>query len=371
MTDKRLHIIAFNIPYPANYGGVIDIYYKLKALREAGVLVTLHCFQYGRQTSKELEDLCFRVHYYPRNSDWRLLLRREPYIVSSRNAKSMPENLLKDPFPVLFEGLHTTVLLQRCQAVRKTTLVRMHNVEHEYYRLLSRCESNLRKKAYLTVEAVKLKRYERILQKADHILAISRPDSAYFGEKFGNTLFIPAFHRFDRVMTQPGRGTYLLFHGNLGVPENSDMYLQLHRKVLSGLNLPVVVAGKNPSGKLKKIISTHEHIRLVADPTDDQMDTLIRDAQVNLLFTRQATGIKLKLLHALFGGRHCVANSPMVDGSGLETCCTVADSLEQLPEILQTLMKREIHPGLIQERKKTLKDYSNRAGAEKILRVLG
>ncbi len=31
--DKYLNIVSFNIPYPANYGGVIDVYYKLEALR--------------------------------------------------------------------------------------------------------------------------------------------------------------------------------------------------------------------------------------------------------------------------------------------------------------------------------------------------
>ena len=35
--DKYLNIVSFNIPYPANYGGVIDVYYKLEALRACGV----------------------------------------------------------------------------------------------------------------------------------------------------------------------------------------------------------------------------------------------------------------------------------------------------------------------------------------------
>ena len=27
--ERYLNIIAFNIPWPANYGGIIDVYYKL------------------------------------------------------------------------------------------------------------------------------------------------------------------------------------------------------------------------------------------------------------------------------------------------------------------------------------------------------
>ena len=33
--DHHLHIIAFNVPYPANYGGVIDVFYRIKALAGA------------------------------------------------------------------------------------------------------------------------------------------------------------------------------------------------------------------------------------------------------------------------------------------------------------------------------------------------
>ena len=32
--EKHINIIALNIPFPANYGGVIDIYYKLYAFLE-------------------------------------------------------------------------------------------------------------------------------------------------------------------------------------------------------------------------------------------------------------------------------------------------------------------------------------------------
>ena len=42
--NKTLHVVALNIPWPANYGGVIDIYYKVKALHECGVKIILHCF---------------------------------------------------------------------------------------------------------------------------------------------------------------------------------------------------------------------------------------------------------------------------------------------------------------------------------------
>jgi hypothetical protein len=39
-----LHVVAFNVPYPPDYGGIIDIYYKLKALSADGTRIILHAF---------------------------------------------------------------------------------------------------------------------------------------------------------------------------------------------------------------------------------------------------------------------------------------------------------------------------------------
>jgi len=59
MSDQHLHIVSFDIPYPANYGGVIDVFYKAQALTAKGVKVHLHCFEYNREHSKELKKLFF------------------------------------------------------------------------------------------------------------------------------------------------------------------------------------------------------------------------------------------------------------------------------------------------------------------------
>ena len=45
----RIHVVSLQVPFPPDYGGVIDIYYKLKAFRAAGYEVYLHTYQYDRQ----------------------------------------------------------------------------------------------------------------------------------------------------------------------------------------------------------------------------------------------------------------------------------------------------------------------------------
>lgn len=371
MPSKFLHMVAFNIPYPADYGGVIDIYYKIKALKKAGVRVILHCFEYGRKPVKELEDLCFRMHCYPRKSGLLYMLKRIPYIVATRNAKSMPENLFNDPFPVLFEGIHTTGLLHLCGQAGKKSLVRTHNIEHEYYARLARSETHLFRKGYLWAEARKLRRYEGRLTLANHLLAISRKDAQYFGDRYGNTLFIPPFHRFEEVTAIPGTGDYILFHGNLSVPENSTVATFLLRRVFPDLRHRVIIAGKDPPARLVRMVLDCPRTELIDSPDDVQMERLISGAQLNILVTRQSTGLKLKLLHALHAGRHCLANRAMVEGTGLEALCHIADTPEEMVRLINELMEEPFTEQEVRIRRKTLEDYSNRVGAEKILRLMG
>ena len=49
LENKKLHLISFDVPFPANYGGVIDVFYKINSLHKIGIQVILHCFQYGRE----------------------------------------------------------------------------------------------------------------------------------------------------------------------------------------------------------------------------------------------------------------------------------------------------------------------------------
>ena len=370
MAGTFLHIIAFNVPYPADYGGIIDIYYKIKALREAGVQVILHCYTYGRQSSKELEELCFRVYYYPRKKGVKYQFSNIPYIVTTRNANTMPGNLLGDAFPVLFEGLHTTGPLLRCREAGKKILVRMHNVEHDYYRALARSERNYADRLFFLLESLKLKRYEKVLKHADHILGISGADTAYFESTYGKATCIHAFQRFEEIDVPEGKGEYVLFHGNLGVAENEGILLKFALPVLSRLPHRVIVAGKQPTRKLHLLLGRHSHIELIPDPSDQEMEDLISRAQVHLVLTRQSTGIKLKLLHALYRGRHCLVNPPMVEGTALGKLCTVVGSRTELEQQIERLMLIPVPSGETDRRKKALKEYSNRAGAEKILRLI-
>lgn len=371
MSSEHLHIISFDVPFPPDYGGVIDIYFKIKSFHEAGIKVHLHCFEYGRERQKELKNICEKVHYYPRKISKTLLLHKLPYIVISRTSDELKRNLLRDNFPILFEGLHTSYYLNAQDFQNRKTIVRTHNVEHLYYENLAKIEKNLFRKSYFTREAAKLKKHESILHKASLIAAISKNDTAHFSSTFKHVHYIPAFHPNEKAESKTGKGNYALYHGKLSVGENNEAALFLVNKVFNDLEIPLIIAGKNPSKELLNAVGRHKHISIKANIEAEEMHALIQNAQINILPTFQATGIKLKLLAALFSGRHCIVNTPMCENTGLEELCAVADTAKEMKEKIKSFFRQEFEQEEIERREKVLSEnYSNKKNMEKLIGLI-
>src|SRR3569832_1364102 len=213
MTSSEMHldIIAFDVPYPPDYGGVIDIFYKIKALADACVKVHLHCFEYGRHASEELSKICVEIKYYPRKTTKSLLFNTLPYIVLSRESERLKGNLSKNNYPILMEGLHSTFLLNDNYFSQRKIIVRAHNIEHDYYENLAKVERNIFKRYYFYNEAGKLKKYEAILKQASAIAAISPNDTSYFSTQYKNAFYLPAFHPNKEVTAKEGKGEFALY----------------------------------------------------------------------------------------------------------------------------------------------------------------
>jgi hypothetical protein len=369
-TRKYLHVVAFNVPYPPDYGGIIDIYYKLKALSEDGTRVILHTFLYERPEAEELEKICHKVYYYNRHRGMKYFFHTLPYIVITRQSASLEERLLQDDHPILFEGLHTTCFLKKCLEAGKRVFVRTHNIEHNYYRMLADSERMIFRKIFLRAESRKLKKYEPGLENADRLIAISTTDHAYFSDHYGNSDYISAFHPHDEVQSVPGSGDFILFHGNLSVPENEKAILFLVKKVLSKLKYRVIIAGKDPGRIIQKACNRFPQLELISSPSGAQMEQLVAEAHINLLYTYQPTGLKLKLLHSLYSGRHCMANPLMLSGSILEPLCSVYRTPGEAITMIEELMHTPFTEEQIADRTKLLGEYHNAYNLKKLNELL-
>lgn len=370
MESRELHIVSFDVPFPPDYGGVMDVFYKIKALHQAGVRIRLHSFQYGRKAARELEKYCSEIYYYPRKKIYTGMVSRVPYIVGSRINPELLERLASDEHPILFEGLHTCAYLDHPILKDKKKAVRMHNVEWQYYRGLFDHSRETLKTIYYAVESKRLQRYESVLVHANHIFAISKTETEYLESRYPQTTLLFPFHGVSGESASPGTGDFMLYHGNLSVPENEESVEWLLKHLKTDEHFPLIIAGKKPGAGLKSSILEKPGFRLIENPAAEEMDALIRNAQLHILPAFQSTGVKLKLLRSLFCGRFVLSNPMMLEGTGLEDLCLIFRKPSDLNAMTEKYRNEHFSENLIQLRTEQLKNYDDRKGAEQIISVM-
>lgn len=370
MLRNRLHIVSFDVPYPADYGGAIDVYYKIKALKNAGVEIYLHCFEYGRGEQSHLKELCREVWYYPRNTGLKGFSLNKPYIVNSRKQNLLLTRLQEIDAPILFEGVHTTYYLNHPALQHHRKAIRIHNIESDYYKQLATRENNLIKKSYYNIESGLLDYYERKMNAAEAFFSLSMDDEKHFAGMYPLAIhrFIAPFHPYNKVTSLSGTGNYCLYHGNLSHPENIEAALFLLTRVFNKTDIPFIIAGRNPANIIKEHCNVHNHCKLIANPSQDEMSRLIANAQIHVMPTFQQSGMKLKLLYALYNGRHIIATPQMIAGTGLNELCTTSNTPTDFINNINYLMPVEFTDTDITKRETALQlHYTNTANAQKII----
>lgn len=364
----NIHIVCLDCPSPPDYGGAIDIFYKIKALHEIGHRVTLHYFDYRlNRNTKEIAPFCSTIHAYSRKSFAQWLPFNRPFIVQSRISKPLIERLNKDDNPILLEGVHCSGIVPFLKK-KERVVVRLHNDEAVYYRHLASAEKSVLKRSYLFWESLLLLRYQKSFDKNIALACLSLADQQRFQKYYGfrQPVFVPAFLPWQEVTIRSGKGDYCLYHGNLAIAENEKAAHWLLTTVFPLLTVPCVIAGKGLSKKLHTIAKGLPNVRLIENPPTDELDSLIKDAHIHLLPSLNATGVKIKLLNALFNGRFCITNNAGVEGSGLTEAVIEKKSPEEWVAAVQQLMEQDFSAEEIDKRKQILSLYDNRRNAQKL-----
>ncbi len=370
MEDRKLHIVCHDVPYPPDYGGVFDLYYKILTLHEAGIKIRLHCFTSERDEQPILKTFCEQVFYYPRRIGHKGISHQLPYIVCSRSSPELLERLLQDEFPILLEGVHCTYLTQDDRFAKRKILLRLHNVESVYYRQLANCSSSWFKKLYYLRESAVLRRYERRIASSWPLLAVTQHDAdmAAVSYQSKNITVIPVFLPYQHIESPQGTGCYCLYHGNLSVDENEKAVIWLLENVFNELTVPFLVAGKNPGPKLRRAVARFKNCCMVSDPSDQELKDIISKAQLHVIPSFNCTGVKLKLLNALFNGRHCVVNHMAVQGTGLGEICHLAEGAKEFRMVIENLYDRPFtFLDLQNRREKLLNQYDNHQTARRLI----
>ena len=372
MAERHLHIVTHDVPWPADFGGVMDLFYKIKTLHQNGIKIYLHCFVNNRAPQKELDKYCEKVFYYKRQKSIRHFSFTLPFIVCTRKSGELLCNLQKDNYPILIEGIHCSYHLHSGILGKRVVVLRLHNTEFEYYHNLALNEKNPFRKFYYQHESRLLKKYETQLAKKVVIAAVSDHDVHLYQQLFNvtNISHLPVFLPYSNAVGKEGNGCFCLYHANLSINENEEAAMWLLQNVFDTIEMPFVIAGKNPSQKLEFLVHQQANTCLVANPSDKELHDMIAKAQINILPSFNNTGVKLKLLNALYNGRHCLVNHAGVDGSGLDALCTIAEDADEFKTAIKYLYSLPYSQQENEKREQLLQRlYNNQKNADKIIEI--
>ncbi|HSB93827.1 MAG TPA: glycosyltransferase [Flavitalea sp.] len=368
--QKHLHIICPEIPLPINSGPVIDVFFKIRSLQKAGVLIHLHCFDSASRHQDELSRYANEVSYYAKREGHKGFSFGLPYIVGSRVNTDLAERLLLDDYPILMEGIQTSFLAHDERFRNRKIFIREQRLQYNSYSKRYTNSWNPLRQLYNSHESKILKAYEARTFRTIPVCCVSDKDRFQIQQQLHarQVIKVPLFLPFQQVCSHEGIGSYCLYHGNLSDAANEKAAFYLLNQVFNDLPVPFVVAGKNPSRRLLKAAKRSKFHCLVENPTEAELQDMIEKAQVNILPSFDCNGIKLKLLNALFNGRHCVVNDATVEGTGLEPATHIASSAKAFKSIIAQLYHQPFAGEEIVLRKQLLeKEYNNELNAKRLI----
>ena len=371
--NSFVHIVCLDAPAPPNYGGAIDMFYKIKALAESGRKVILHYFNYNQKRGVEqLATLCHSIFVYERKRFLPSFDISLPYIVSSRINSQLINRLNSDEHPILLEGFHCSGIIPYLKNKDRKIVIRVHNNEADYYEHLSNGERSFFKKMYFKRESRLLHKYQQEIDKKITLACLSQSDVLKLAHAYNyqSVHFIPCFIPWQKIACQTGLGTYCLYHGNMAVSENENAAQWLAEKVFAHLEISFIIAGGNISKRLKSIVQRHKNIAVVENPGESQLQSLIKHAHVHVLTSLNNTGVKLKLLHALTNGRFCISNAAGIEGSKISAGVLIAGNAQEYIKAINGLMSVPFTEADAHVRSTVLGWYNNVSNAEKLSALL-
>ena len=368
--SKHLHIICDKAPWPADNSVAIDTLCKMEALHQQGVKIHLHYFYTAEGAHpNELNKYCESIHPHPCNKTAADL----PGTVNA-GCEKMAAFINSNDFPILFEGLNGTGILKKIRLEGRKIIVRMHNDECRYAKHVAKFTS-----PFLFFQKNRWNRHSREMKKyEDHLpqeclyafstaedLASSKED-----HDLTNAHHLPAFTPHTEIKSQTGIGNFCLYHGDLSDPCNEKAALWLLTKIFNDIQTPFVIAGKNPGNQVIKMAELYAHSCLITNPSVTELEDLVSKAQIHVLPSFSNKKPELKLMNALYNGRHCVVNKEAIEGSAFEGACHVAATSNAFKSIILQLYHRPFEDEEIKLRNKIIWEANIEQPTKKLVQWL-
>lgn len=327
-TGKKALIATCDFPYPANHGGRVDTWWRIKLLCELGFMIDL----VATVREQPLPEDVAHVSNYVRNIYICHRRRRltdaltlTPWQIKSRyRLKSIQ---LSDSYDmVLLDGHYVYSILGNPTLRASTRILRVHNNESVYFKELAGSVRNGWKKIYYLAESGKFLLLESKLRKqVKNMMFISKDEFEESVSRYPelNSILVPPALPTNDLRKAPLTSRNVLLLGSLFMANNQEAvqwYIQNVHPLLSGLDgYQLIVAGNSGGGKLNwlhDLVDDKDNIEVVDTPPQTEPLYERSGAFVNPML--HGAGVKLKTIEAIQNGLPVVSTPVGNQGTGLE-----------------------------------------------------
>jgi glycosyltransferase involved in cell wall biosynthesis len=321
----KILVVCSDFPYPADHGGRVDTWGRIKVLAELGWKI--HLLVCGKQMPSE-DDMQVVYTYVEeiklcnRRSKLADLLHVIPMQAQSRK-ELRHVNLTEDYDYVLLEGDYVYPILNNPKIKHDHVILRVHNDEAIYFKALARSTKNVIHKMYYHMESSKFANLQKkMIEKVDNYLFISNKEFESFQRQnpAAKSLFLPPPVTKDVFRVNSFQSKHVVFIGSLFMPNNREAiqwYLEhIHPLMLKEPDYKFIVAGNSRKQSLSWLES-YDLTRVIVHDTPKCLDDIYKSGYLFVNPMQNGAGVKLKTIEAIQNGLPVISTSIGYEGTGL------------------------------------------------------
>ncbi|MGF7046852.1 glycosyltransferase involved in cell wall biosynthesis [Paenibacillus sp. DS2015] len=321
----KMLVVCSDFPYPADHGGRVDTWGRIKVLAELGWKI--HLVVCGKEMPSEAD---MKV-VYGYVEDIKLCNRRSKLVdllyAIPMQARSRNElrhvNIDQDYDYVLLEGDYVYPILKNPHIQHNNVILRVHNDEAVYFKALARSTKNRIHKLYYYMESRKFTALQKgMLQKVDKYLFISNKEYEIFQKQHpdAKSLFLPPPVTKETFLTNTFQNKHVVFIGSLFMPNNREAiewYLtHIHPLMLKEPDYKFIVAGNSRKQSLSWLDS-YDMTNVVVHDTPESLEDIYQSGYLFVNPMQNGAGVKLKTIEAIQNGLPVISTSIGYEGTGL------------------------------------------------------
>jgi polysaccharide biosynthesis protein PslH len=324
---KKILVVSSDFPYPANHGGRVDIWERIKMLKELNYevyLISTINSEPNEEDIKEVKKYVKEISLSRRNVNLNNLFSIIPFQMKSREGLKYINDISGTFDYILLEGEYVFPVLKNKNIEGKKIILRVHNDELIYLKSLFNSTKRILKKVYYFTEYSKFKIVKTNITKyIDNYLFISNDEHNNFKltNSRANTIFLPPEVNENELKSRTLDSSKVLFIGSLFMENNKEAikwYIEKVHSKVSNLDYELLIAG-NSRGEdiswLTALIEKYKNIKIYDSPSD--LEFLYEQCSIFINPMQNGAGVKLKTIEAIKNGLPVVSTSVGIEGTGL------------------------------------------------------